>query len=245
VTATTEDPLNTQDGPSHDDDAGPPVDRTGYAELSREYAAAGRGTDAALAQWAADLHVVGPLLHGMGPLLAATQASTPADGPRGAVGAARTTASELVTGNASAVQALFSPLDHLEGRGATQRRRTRDQREVTVLLERAEELMAQARHLEHRDPNVARARARDADLSSFEALLLESARSHGDSALVSVDLRHDLARKALQKLDERTLGRTHPSIGQAVDEARAVLRSVVEPHELEPLESAFCQAPGA
>jgi hypothetical protein len=180
----------------------------------------------------------------MGPLLAATQATTAADGPRGAVGAARTTASELVTGTATAVQALLSPLDHLEEGGSSQRRRALEQRDVTVLLQRADELMAQARHLEHRDPNLARARARDADLASFEALLLECARSHGDSGLVSVRLRQDLARKALQKLDERTVARTS-SIGQAVDEARSVLRSVVEPHELEQLESAFCQAPGA
>jgi hypothetical protein len=229
--AALEDPLNTHTPPQ------PPESR--YAELAREYAAEGRDADAALAQWAADLHVVGPLLDSSGPLLCAAQDKLAAAGPRAAVADARAIALELVNVAGSEVPPLLAPADHLRESATGETRGSDPRADVNELLARAEELMTLARQLEKGDPEQARDRAREADLASFEALLLESALTYGDRELVSAGLRRDLAGRVLRQYDESRAAGPVAALDTEIDRVRGVLRGVVEPHELEALDAAF------
>jgi hypothetical protein len=266
--APLEDPLNTDVDPTEQSTtlAAPVAEGAGYAELSRDYADQGRGVDAALAQWAADLRVVGPLLDEGAPKLPTAQADLEVTGPRHAVTAGRELALELVSAEAAGVPALFASADHVPERSTGPAREPAQRTGVNELLARAEDLMTLAGDLEHQDPTAARDRAREADLTSFEALLLESALTYGDEDLVSVGLRRDLALAALREYDERRATRserpaqpdlteqaestepTEPTeaseLSVDVERVRGMLRLVVESHELDALEAAFVPVPG-
>lgn len=99
---------------------GPPPD---YADLSRALAAAGRLREAALAQWAADLRVLAPLLAGRGELLHDGLASLAPVDVAGAVTAARAVAAGLLRPD-SDVLASLDDLDHLARRPAARGGRT-------------------------------------------------------------------------------------------------------------------------
>ena len=252
--APLEDPLNTDVDPSEQSTTltAPVAEGVGYAELSRDYATRGRGVDAALAQWAADLRVVGPLLDESAPQLPPAQAVLDVTGPRHAVTSGRELALELVSAEAAGVPALFASVDHVPERSTGPAREPAERTGVNELLARAEELMTLAGGLEHEDPTAARDRAREADLTSFEALLLESALTYGDEDLVSVGLRRDLALAALREYDERRAARSddpetpeRPELAGDVERVRGMLRLVVESHELDALEAAFVPVPGA
>ncbi|WP_134766821.1 hypothetical protein [Nocardioides sp. 1609] len=103
-------------GPLPDLPAPSPADRTAraYADLSRSLAGTGRTREAVLAQWAADVRVLAPLLADRGDeLCAALGTIDPAD-PVATLLGARAAASALV-GPSFAVSALLADVSHLSG----------------------------------------------------------------------------------------------------------------------------------
>ncbi|MBZ5740032.1 hypothetical protein [Nocardioides mangrovi] len=221
----------------------PGVGTPAYADLAREHGRNGHAREAAVSQWAADLRVLGPLLGASGQQLAGTQAAAAARDTRDAVASARDLAVELAA-DSSGVPALLAPVDHVPARADLPVEPDPAPRDVTMLLDRAAERMAAAGRTAAGDIDSARTQAREADLASFEALLLESARTHGDHRLVSLDLRLDLARRALVFSDADQQGPTglDEPLDTFVARTRAVLRSVVEPHETEALDASFVDA---
>ncbi|MEQ6901016.1 hypothetical protein [Nocardioides sp. YIM 152588] len=225
-----EEPPATEDAPTE------AVASVGYGDLSLRYAEQGRPREAALAQWAADLHAAGPLLGRAAPLLPVAQTMATSSSHREAVGEARRVALSMIPEEAAAA---FAPADHLaDGPVREPIRLPRHQADVTELLEHAEERMSAAREAEPDDQRAAREHARDADLASFEAMLLESALRCGDTGLVTVGLRRDLAALVLDTSDEATAADVE-TLDAAVDRVRAALRGIAEPHELDALEVAF------
>lgn len=224
-------------------DQSPAPTTVGYAELSRRYAEEDRIRDAALAQWAADLQVIGPLLDHRASELPSTQAVVEVESHREAVTAARDLALQLVA-RASQAQAVFTSVQHLPEHAVEDpaTAATRRQDTPTELLERAVDLMAQARALAGTDLEEARACALEADLASFEALLLESAHRYGDPARASVRLRLDIAAASLTPYGADPLTSLAESLAESVERTRRVLRAVVEPHELETLQYSFARA---
>lgn len=212
----------------------------GYAELSRHYAAQGRAGDAALAQWAADLVAAAPLLDRVAEQLPDAQASVEATSHRDTVAAVRDVAASMVPESREA-SAVFSSVDHLADRPVSEPETpTRPQVGVNELLDRAADRMARALELQWTDPAEARRHAREADLASFEALLLESALMYGDTGLVTVDLRLDLAVAVLA--DEDPVAPEDEPLPEAVARTRTRLRGLAAPHERETLDFAFVSA---
>lgn len=84
-----------------------------YERLSRRLAREQRLPEAALAQWAADLRLLAPLLDGRGHELSTLIAEAPAQGARESVAAARKLALSLTTAD-SKVTARLGSLIHLE-----------------------------------------------------------------------------------------------------------------------------------
>ncbi len=145
----------------------PPIDHTAhaYADLSRTLARQGRLREAALAQWAADLRILGPLLEERGDELCEALAGlAPAD-PGMAVSGARAVASALV-GPSVAVTAMLPDASHLSGPAPAGRPEPAIDVSSDVLPD-----------------DVVRA---------LESVLTRSAEEHGDVAGVSVGLRCDL-----------------------------------------------------
>lgn len=148
--------------------APPVVDRHAhaYAELSRSLARAGRLREATLAQWAADLRVLGPLLVGRHDELSEALAGlSPADAHM-AIAGARAVASSLV-GPSIAVTAMLADASHLSAH-ETYGRSPQDSPDVS--------------------PEV----LPDPLLDALGAVLLDSAAQGSDTAQVSVGLRCDL-----------------------------------------------------
>ncbi|QCW51821.2 hypothetical protein FE634_17925 [Nocardioides dongxiaopingii] len=103
-------------GPLPDLPTPPPADRTAraYAELSRSLARTGRLREAVLAQWAADVRVLAPLLAGRGDELCAALGRIDPDDPASTLVRARAAASALV-GPSFALSALLADVAHLSG----------------------------------------------------------------------------------------------------------------------------------
>ena len=219
-----------------------PSTAAGYAALSRTYAAQGRLREAALAQWAADLRVLGGLLEGRGTLLSTAQGHLPAGETREAVAGARRVAAELAVGTDGDVHALLFPLDHLVGPDRSTLHEAPERHGAAVLLDHARDRMVAAERLAELDPTTAAAAAREAELAAFEALLVESALTYGDTDLVSVGLRLDLAHAALADSDR---GAPASALPVTVARTREVLHGVVAEHERETLAVAFAPAPTA
>ncbi|TIC88427.1 hypothetical protein E8D34_05760 [Nocardioides sp. GY 10113] len=208
----------------------------GYAELSRRYAAQGRDRDAALAQWAADLQSAAPLLERVAALLPRAQEMALAGSHREAVDSARNVVLSLVPRPAD-LRAQLGPIDHLPAGPVDEPvRLPHHQPTVTYLLDHAAAQMGAAHQLDDTDRAAAGQHAREADLASYEAMLLESALSCGDLAMVTVALRHDLAVLALEHSDAAAADET---LAQSVRRTREVLRSLAQPHELAALDVAF------
>ncbi|WP_141015608.1 hypothetical protein [Nocardioides sambongensis] len=240
---STATPHEKQEPMSHDLPPLPATDtaeaHTGYAELSRHYAEQGRAGDAALAQWAADLVAAAPLLDAVAEQLPDAQTSVEAASHRATVTAVRDVAVAMVPEQETT--AVFSSVEHLADRPVAEPAQpTREQVGVNELLDRAAERMASALDLADTDPATARRHAREADLASFEALLLESALMYGDTGLVTVDLRLDLATAVLAD-DDPTAPADEP-LADAVARTRRRLRGLAAPHERETLDFAFVPA---
>ncbi len=145
------------------------VDHTAhaYAELSRSLARAGRFREATLAQWAADLRVLGPLLAGRNEELCRALAGlAPADAGM-AIAGARAVASSLV-GPSIAVTAMLQDASHLS----------------------AHEPPTDSAH--YAAPDVADEVLPDSLVQALGAVLQDSAAQGGDATGVSVGLRCDL-----------------------------------------------------
>lgn len=78
------------------------------------------------------------------------------------------------------------------------------------------------------------AQARQADLASFEAYLIEAATAVGDDYLATVDLRWDIAASAVENLRDVPEG-----LPQAVTQLREVLLDTVGPAEEDALRATF------
>lgn len=231
--------------PSH---RGTRAREVGYAELSRSYAALGRGDDAARAQWAADLRLVSPL---MDALTAEDRIGLPAGlagleqaSPRQSVDQARKEVVDLMAGTELGWPAapMLSALDHLPELPGPGTGGATEPTSPEELQRRGEELMGRAGLVSPHDPEAARRDARAADLAALDAVLLESARRFGDTALISVELRRNLAAAALHDHEQSP---DRLPLTAEVRRTRAVLRTVVEPHEASRLEEALAPEPSA
>jgi L-arabinose isomerase len=78
------------------------------------------------------------------------------------------------------------------------------------------------------------AQARQADMASFEAYLIEAATAVGDDYLATVDFRWDLAAAAIGNLSDLPEG-----LPQAVTQLREVLLGTVGPAEQDALLATF------
>lgn len=222
---------------------GTPPPGVEYAELSRSYAALGRAEDAALAQWAADLRLVRPLIGDHGRDLPERVLAISGRSPVHAVRRARTELLGLVSDSEPGWPAppMFASLRHVselpcsDTCTAITTTTTPNQ-----LRDRAADLMARAAEVAAGDPRAARSDARRSDLAALDAVLLESAQLYGDRSLASVELRRQLASVALHDQDQTAGDQPLP---HEIARTRAVLRSVVEPHELDRLESSFAPEP--
>ncbi len=232
----------SQHRPSH---RGAPSREVGYAELSRSYAALGRGDAAARAQWAADLRLLAPLMTalsedaaGLPDRLGHLEGSS----PRHCVDQARGEVASLMSGTGLEWPAapMLPALDHLPELPGPSTGGASAPTPPEELQRRAVELMELAALVVRQDPEGARRQARAADLAALDAVLLESARRFGDTSLVSVELRRNLAAAALHEHDQAP-GRL-PLAGE-VRRTRAVLRTVVEPHEASRLEESLAPEP--
>ena len=78
------------------------------------------------------------------------------------------------------------------------------------------------------------AQARQADMASFEAYLIEAATAVGDDYLATVDLRWDIAASAVENLSD-----VPAALPQAVSQLREVLLGTVGPAEEDALRATF------
>lgn len=223
---------------------GTPTRGVGYADLSRSCAELGRTEAAALAQWAADLRLVGPMMAGQAEGLPERVLRMEASSPRQAVRHARGEVLTLMAASDPRVRVppLFPSADHIPGLPGPGARAMTPLASPDELRRRAVELMGQAAVTAIADPASARLCARLSDLAALDAVLLDSADRFGDEALVSVDLRQQLAAAALH---DHCRALDVPSLVAEVRQTREVLRQVVEPHELAALEDALADEPAA
>lgn len=140
----------------------------------------------------------------------------------------------------------FAPTEHLEGLPlapddlALEARRNRlGDRSVQELSDdlrvAAADCMAVSAWMARAGLTVdARAQARQADMASFEAYLVEAAAAVGDTTLATVDLRWDIARSALEDI-----GDVPESLPEAIHQLRAVLLGAVGPAEGDALRATF------
>jgi hypothetical protein len=189
------------------DESGPDHTAHAYAALSRLLAGAGRLREAALAQWAADLRVLAPLLGDRAvDLHQAMTALAPAD-PAAAVSGARAVASSLVDPALSggmAVTAMLGDTSHLSGHLAGH----------------------PAGRRPYADPDVSPDLLPDDAVTALESVLLTAAADSGDTGQVSVGLRCDLVAHLVAGLE------TGPDGARATTaDAVAVVRDVLQPHE--------------
>ncbi len=217
----------------------------GYAELSRSYAALGRTEAAALAQWAADLRLVHPLMggHGHAHALPDRLLHLGEGSPRETVIRARDEVLTLVAESESEWLAppMFPSATHVPDLSGSATCTTLAP--VTTpheLRARAAQLMERAGARSSTDAQLARHDARRADLAAFDAVLLDSADRYGDVALVSVELRQQFA---AAELHHRDLMPDELSLDEEIQRTRGVLRTVLEPHELDRFEEALAEAP--
>jgi len=80
----------------------------------------------------------------------------------------------------------------------------------------------------------ARAQARQADMASFEAYLIEAAIAVGDDSLATVDFRWDIAASAVESLSD-----VPADLPQAVSQLREILLGAVGPAEEDALRATF------
>lgn len=231
--------------PSH---RGTKAREVGYAELSRSYAALGRGDDAARAQWAADLRLVASLMDALTDEdrigLPAGLAGLEQVSPRQSVARARKEVVDLMADTELGWPAapMLSALDHLPELPGPSTGGAAEPTSPEELQRRGEELMGRAGLMAAHDPEAARRDARSADLAALDAVLLESAHRFGDTALISVELRRNLAAAALHDHDQSA---DRLPLAAEVRRTRAVLRTVVEPHEASRLEDVLAPEPSA
>jgi hypothetical protein len=83
-------------------------------------------------------------------------------------------------------------------------------------------------------PVDALAQARQADLASFEAYLVEAATAVGDDSLATVDLRWDIAMSAVAGITDAP-----EALLDAVHQVRDVLLAAVGPAEVDALRARF------
>lgn len=83
-------------------------------------------------------------------------------------------------------------------------------------------------------PDDALAQARQADLASFEAYLVEAATAVGDASLATVDLRWDIATSAVERITDAPDG-----LPEAVLQVRDALLGAVGPAEADALRATF------
>jgi len=158
-----------------------PVATAGYSEMSRELAAAGRLRDAVLAQWAADLRVLAPLLGDrVSRLSRSLQTISPSD-PATMLGSARAVA--VMLADQSRLGDVIPSLDDL---GHLSRR-------LVLAADHGATVPA-------REPQVPHA-----ELTALEAVLVRSAEAGGDGGHVSVSLRWDLITHLASGVDHRVV----------------------------------------
>lgn len=176
-----------------------------WTGLSRDLAAAGRPDRAALAQWAADLHVLAPHLEGRRSELADRLSRLPTDTPLATLARAREIALSLVADTTGSVTAMLVPADHV----ATSARsdapdRGPGLRRTAVPGDRAASL-ALAEHWASRAATAAAVgelglEAREAELARLDALLVGVGTQHGDEGDRVIALLGDLARVVVRAL---------------------------------------------
>ena len=138
-----------------------------YTDLSRSLARSGRLREAALAQWAADLRVLGPLLEGRGAELCAAVADLAGANASAMVTEARAAASALV-GPSVSVTAMLPDASHLKAPNGPAARSTYFGTDVSA------DVLA------------------DHQVRALETVLVAAAEDAGDHRGVSVGLRCDL-----------------------------------------------------
>ena len=222
-----------------------------FAGLSRSYSQAGDADAAALAQWAADLRTMMPLLAGRGDelfsrverALGKGTYGTFLDSPRDLLGRMRTQA--LAVAEESGAGDLAAELDddyHVPDVPGPLPMATATALNAETLLGEAGTLMRRAEEVSAFDMAAARRDARRSDLCALDSVLLTSAYRGGDRSLVSVTLRRRLAGALLAEVDSNKTG--HVTLVEEITAVRDALRAAVEPHELPALEAAFAALPG-
>ncbi|WP_309649321.1 hypothetical protein [Nocardioides sp.] len=203
-----------------------------WTGLSRDLASEGRPERAALAQWAADLHVLAPHLSGRQAELAERLARLPADTPAATLARAREIALSLVADATGSVTAMLVPADHV----ATPQRRTGPGarpglRRKAVPGDRAASL-ALAEHWTSRAATAAALgelglEAREAELARFDALLVGLGERHGDADDHVTVLLGELARTVVRALPDPETNSASTHDARLV---RQTLRQLLPPH---------------
>lgn len=203
-----------------------------WTGLSRDLAAEGRTERAALAQWAADLHVLAPHLSGRQAELAERLARLPADTPAATLARAREIALSLVADSTGSVTAMLVPADHV----ATARRPSGQGRRAgarrTAVPSDRDASLALAEHWALRASTAAALgelglEAREAELARFDALLVGLGARHGDEEDRVTALLGELARTVVRALPAPDAATASTQDAHLV---RQTLRQVLPPH---------------